>query len=468
MGKNKKGKLRKNKSSKKNTLLSKCVPQIPNPIHFIIFGFIVTICFVFVFTGIADETGPMKPKIVMRPSQISEPFMRAKLNPRIRPPGNNHITPTITSTSTSTSTLMTSSTNTMMTADMPEKVPEPLSDPKLPLSKLRLNQLRLNQMRLNEPKPSQSVDVPAERVHSSPSWDSTVLSDIDQALIKETKIQFEPPNPDFIFHNKLPKSGSSTMNQIFSVLSKWNHFKHMKLNGNAIRRQGYLFKGFSDEDHMISYMKKIYQPPMTILKHHFWFNFTEHNMEAPTWINIMREPISWFESRFWFDKNGWARKEGARNNRKSNPDNIDKCIEEEHRQCKTIIWHYMRFFCGNKVFCQSKDDTSKKKALEYAKQRFLNDFFVIGILEQFDDTLKLFEKLIPKFFKGAPHALVSKHVQGTTNKTKTKDKISMSLESRQYLSSGPLKYEIDLYNFARALFNRKLQAAGLSIGKTTV
>ena len=120
---------------------------------------------------------------------------------------------------------------------------------------------------------------------------------------------------------------------------------------------------------MITYIKKIYKPPMTILKHHFWLNFTEHNMEPPTWINVMREPISWFESRFWFDKNGWARKEGSRNNRKSNPENIDKCIEEKHRQCTSVIWYYTRFFCGNKRFCKLKDETSKKKAVEYAKQR---------------------------------------------------------------------------------------------------
>jgi len=82
--------------------------------------------------------------------------------------------------------------------------------------------------------------------------------------------------------------------------------------------------------------------------------------------------------------------------------------------------------------------------------RFLNDFFIVGILEQFDDTLKLFEKLIPKFFQGAPHALVSEQVQGTTNLTKTKDKIRMSPTSREYLSTGPLKYEVS-YLFLRAL-----------------
>ena len=74
-----------------------------------------------------------------------------------------------------------------------------------------------------------------------------IIYNPEQALIKETKLQFQPPNPEFIFHNKLPKSGSSTMNQIFSVLSQWNKFNHFKLNGNAIRKSGFPLKGFQDE-----------------------------------------------------------------------------------------------------------------------------------------------------------------------------------------------------------------------------
>ena len=29
------------------------------------------------------------------------------------------------------------------------------------------------------------------------------------------------------------------------------------------------------------------------------------------------------------------------------------------------------------------------------------NFFVVGVLEQFDDTLHLFEKLLPRYFNGA-------------------------------------------------------------------
>ena len=37
----------------------------------------------------------------------------------------------------------------------------------------------------------------------------------------------------------------------------------------------------------------------------------------------------------------------------------------------------------------------------------------------------------------------------------------MSAESKAYFKSGPLKYEIDLYLFAKQIFNQKLTAAKL-------
>ena len=57
-----------------------------------------------------------------------------------------------------------------------------------------------------------------------------ILSDVDQELIKEAKISFQVPNPGFIFHNKLPKSGSTTMHNILTVLSQWNNFEHIKID----------------------------------------------------------------------------------------------------------------------------------------------------------------------------------------------------------------------------------------------
>ena len=66
----------------------------------------------------------------------------------------------------------------------------------------------------------------------------------------------------------------------------------------------------------------------------------------------------------------------------------------------------MEFFCGSGPECQSATNQNeeaeyKTRMLEKAKQRVLNDYFVIGVLEQFEDSLRVFEKLLPRYYRGA-------------------------------------------------------------------
>jgi hypothetical protein len=67
---------------------------------------------------------------------------------------------------------------------------------------------------------------------------------------------------------------------------------------------------------------------------------------------------------------------------------------------------------------------------------------LVGILEQFEDSLDLFEKVLPSFFRGAMEAAGSEFAQIAMNTTRTKDKKSMSNEAREFLQTGPLKYEV--------------------------
>ena len=76
--------------------------------------------------------------------------------------------------------------------------------------------------------------------------------------------------------------------------------------------------------------------------------------------------------------------------------------------------------------------------------RLLNDYFLVGILEQFEDSLNLFEKVLPNFFRGARQAEASEYAKMAMNTTRTRDKKKMSWESREYLSTGPLKYEVKI------------------------
>ena len=51
-----------------------------------------------------------------------------------------------------------------------------------------------------------------------------------------------------------------------------------------------------------------------LLKHHYWMNFEEFNVTQPTFINVIREPTSWFTSRYYFQRYGWNRNVDSRRN----------------------------------------------------------------------------------------------------------------------------------------------------------
>ena len=54
-----------------------------------------------------------------------------------------------------------------------------------------------------------------------------------------------------------------------------------------------------------------------------------------------------------------------------------------------------------------KNDWDKvAKAAEVAKHNIINNYYAIGIVEQFDESLDLFEKLLPDFFTGAKERVV--------------------------------------------------------------
>ena len=73
--------------------------------------------------------------------------------------------------------------------------------------------------------------------------------------IEEHETDFSIPNANFIFHNKLPKSGSTTMHDILRKLSQKNLFNYKKMDSSNMdfdhdaslgkRFQMYIFRNLS-------------------------------------------------------------------------------------------------------------------------------------------------------------------------------------------------------------------------------
>jgi len=296
--------------------------------------------------------------------------------------------------------------------------------------------------------------------------ENSIGSSSNQSLIEDVswmKVKVElnsflkrktPPNKNFIFHNKMPKCGSSTMNNIIRICSQNQGYSFQKIEPAEI--------GFYDDKSLVKQINNSMSHPYLLLKHHFYFDFTKFaGAKQPTYINVIRNPLDWFTSRYYFARYGWARKPGCRNVEDCKlldiHMTIDECVEKRHPACTNSTYQYLPFLCGSEENCVNTTQAAKKRAYEISKQHILNNYYFVGILEQFEETLLLAEFLLPNFYKDALNVWKGDYVQERQMSTKTQNKKEMNEASKKFFLNGPLKYEKKLYDFARKVFNERLK-----------
>lgn len=260
------------------------------------------------------------------------------------------------------------------------------------------------------------------------------------------------PNARFVFHNKLPKTGSTTMHNIVGLLSRRNNFTYWKIMSGVMK--------FGDESTLVQALRMRYREPFFLLQHHYWMDFEKYDMVQPTFVNMIREPVTWFQSHYSFMKYG-ANSRKANSGVENLSKDIQECIKEDDKLCQGNPWTYIEFFCGSDKFCnqiKNGDDDAKSKVLDIAKRRVVHQYYVVGILEQFEDTLRMFETMLPDFYSGAMTAWRSDYIQFRRNQTKTIKGEILDDASREFLAHNALKYESDFYWFCRYLFNERMRA----------
>lgn len=294
----------------------------------------------------------------------------------------------------------------------------------------------------------------------------------------------EPPSKRFVFHNKMPKSGSSTMKFILTILAKANDFTldHQRLCVDIELCEGNDDDGANGVKVLQNYMKNtldVTEGKYLLLKHHHWLNMTELGLEQATYINVVRDPVARFASRYYFNRFGWGLQAGARRQTWKEEEEInqtlDECVGKGSQECVDALQVMVQYFCGTDAnACGTKDpnenefgvritDWDKTRgATEIAKKHIIQDYYMIGILEHFDETLDLFDIMLPEFFSGAKAASKTDLVQGKQESTKTHGNAGYSNETREILEKGVLRYEMDLYYLCKAVFFKRLEYHGIS------
>ena len=199
------------------------------------------------------------------------------------------------------------------------------------------------------------VAFPAEQPEEAPVMPS------DEALLAPRDVP-QPPNPKFVFHNKLPKSGSTTMKYIADQLAVKNKFKMDYvppcLQPPCNAHSADIGDGIGAKEALINHVKesKPENDKYFLLKHQYYLNFTNYETEQPTMINVVRDPVSRFSSMYYFNRYGFssmgsAARQGAtrhvwKGKEEDMDQTLDECIIKQSDECLEPIQVMVRYFCG--------------------------------------------------------------------------------------------------------------------------
>lgn len=308
-----------------------------------------------------------------------------------------------------------------------------------------------------EPPPKYNFyEIPPQELDKT----SKALSLYDSSVIDTFQpVQFGF-NPDFYFYNKMPKCGSTTLKVLLKELALKNKFaQYVVLMGTKTSRD--------DTEEMLvndiwGEYEKAKQSPFIAVKHETILNFTKFGKAQPTTFNIVRDPIDRFVSNYYFCRYGSISMPNYRC--RPYPEDkrlmlVDDFFTTGHGKLGEFSdTHYVSWLCGYDPLCKksiSKTDKDKPAVYSYTKNLIMNDYLVLGILEEFKKTLTLFEVMMPEIFTGALETVKDEKVTSAAAAMKTNKKAGLSNETRVFLEQNQFSYDMDLYRFIKAKFYKQ-------------
>ena len=107
--------------------------------------------------------------------------------------------------------------------------------------------------------------------------------------------------------------------------------------------------------------------------------------------------------------------------------------------------------------CKKPSEASLQRAIYNIEKHYL----LVGVLEDFTTTLKLFERLLPAYFTGSSR-LYAQNRDMLLYSGRTKLKLGASPETMAVLrGTKQIKYEMRLYNYVLDVFYDKVEKYGL-------
>ena len=280
-----------------------------------------------------------------------------------------------------------------------------------------------------------------------------------------------------VYYPSNPKCASRTVKSVAKNASLQNHFRLWDY-------AKHLYFDFDNENQELTLMKQLYEVPGKILYTNeiHYTNFTRLNLPVPIFINVVRDPIEWLVSLYYFRIFG-SSTSGNRPkqllNKPCHNVTLDNLVlrfgsslttdvtwlkylgEKQHTRRSHKCWppfsSQLVYFCDSIKQCRMAGPHRLKAALRAVEK----DYLLVGLSHDLVSFVQILEVLMPHFFKGSTEIFRRKKI-GSTKDTKTHNKKTVTKKTQAFLRTI-LKDDYVFYKFVQQrFFNIKQNVLGES------
>ena len=271
-------------------------------------------------------------------------------------------------------------------------------------------------------------------------------------------------DPHVLFFNRIPKCASTSIATLLYVNSQRLEMRFLEEPDRA--------HTWNQEDQRMVEIKISAQFSLTtpsrgvIYVRHFYFSDFPRLQELRIpyiYVNMVRDPVERFiSSVVYYHYSNREHIQRLRQSQGIDPDEgIEQCLQRKTNGCETnVMTHY---FCGNDKFCTSGGQVALTRALS----NLIKNFAVVGIMEDMQRSLMLFSHLLPRYFRDAnemPKAVTEQNVNSKGQEVRKKLEANEELKEKIRAANAA---DVILYDFAKRLFQRRMEVCGLDkVGKT--
>nr|XP_039252432.1 uronyl 2-sulfotransferase-like [Styela clava] len=277
------------------------------------------------------------------------------------------------------------------------------------------------------------------------------IETITKGIPKKAEPSQELLKSKTVFYNRVGKCGSRSLLHLVRVLGSMKGFKVLSSNDVAN-----VHPNSTEVEKEMKKISSFIKKPTLYDRHIHYLDFKAFGLEEPIYINMIRDPIRRFSSQYNYLKYGDAAG-GVKKPRNDLPD-INECVMKNISLCSrtTFMFYIGSYFCGFDEVCSIRS----RDRIELAKKHIDENYYAIGLTEEFENTIKLLEKMLPSFFKGVTR-LWNKEIKMWKTRTTTKRRETLTEESIAKLKNSYFLDEYEVYNHGRKKFERLKNEFGI-------